>query len=172
MKPFPKEISTTVILAPESMNKDWQLNLFHAVCRNLVGKCTLADGYITSVLRITKIHNQQIARVDGSIRFHINVLSDVILPKVGDIVDVDVDMIFPHGVFCCHRTLRMMMPLSKCHGFVLKPEFSNLYLLHPTSKHTIRKGDTIPVIVDDARFESNLYSCLVSLNVDRFKNMT
>lgn len=171
MKPYPKEIRTTIILKPESMNKDWQQNLYNAVCMTLVGKCTLADGYITAVKKITKIHNQQITRVDGSVRFQLSILSEVILPTVGDEVDVDVDMIFPHGVFCCHRMLRMMMPLSKVHGFVLKPEFSNLYLLNPNTKRTIRKGDTIPVVVEDARYENNLYTCLVALDTDRFKNM-
>lgn len=166
-----KEIMTTIVMKPDSMNKNWKLNLFHSVCRDLVGKCTLADGYITSVRKISKIRNQQITRVDGSILFQLNVVADVILPRVGDKSNVIVDIIFPHGVFCYHKMLRMMLPLSKCHGFVLKPEFSMAHLQNPTTKQTIRKGDTIPIIVEDARFENNLYSCLVSLDVDGFKKM-
>lgn len=168
---YRKKIQTTVLMPPSSMGKEWKKNVFDEVCKKMVGTCTQDDGYITSIKKIVSIHDQHITRVNGYVRFRISVIANVILPTVGESIQVVVDMIFPHGVFCYYRMIRVMLPLSKCHGFVLKPEFSMIHLVHTATKITIKKGDTIPVMIDDARYENDLYSCIVELDLEGLKAM-
>jgi hypothetical protein len=97
--------------------------------------------------------------------FFVEVIAKCILPKIGDCMEVGIDMIFNHGVFCHHQMLRMMMPSSKC-SIPIRQEFSTNSLYDPSSKRIIRKGDVITVKVEDVRFENDLYSCIVSFQND------
>lgn len=164
-----KEITTSFIMSPSELDHNWQKNLHAGVSKSLTGKCTFEHGYITNIKRILKILDQQVTRTNGHVQLSLKVLADVLKPQVGDNVDVVVEMIFPHGVFCYHRMVRMMLPLSKCSDFMLKQDFSMSFLSHKTKNIVIRKNETIPVIIDDVRFENNLYTCIVSLDVNKLK---
>lgn len=157
-----RKITLKVEILPEHADADWRSHLFHTACLKTQGKCSREHGYILRIHRITKLHDQFISRTNGTIIFLVEVLADCILPRVGDRLDAVVDMIFPHGVFCHYDVLRMMMPLSK-HNLQVRNDFSTNVLHNPRTHATIRKGDTLPVIVDDVRFENDLYSCIVKM---------
>lgn len=158
-----KRIQASVLLLPDQMSIDWRKHLTEGVEKSLLGKCSFEHGYIIDIHRVAKILDHQIARLDGNVRFQVEIDATVLRPNVGDIVEATVEMIFPHGIFCCYRKLRMMLPLSKCPGFSLRQDFSQISLVNPSTQTTIRKGDTIPILVEDVRFENDLYSCIVSL---------
>ena len=160
-----KQIQASVILAPDKMSREWRQHLNEGVSKHLLGKCSRDHGYILDIVKINKILDQQIMRLDGNVRFQVEVEALSLLPKVGDTTEAVVEMIFPHGIFCCFKKLRMMLPLTKCNGYHLRQDFSMISLVHPTTKHVIRKGDTIHVVIEDVRFENDLYSCIVSLMI-------
>ena len=158
-----KIIRASVLLPPEHMDRSWKTHLHDAVERSFVGKCTAEHGYILKVLGIHKIVDQSITRIDGNIRFNLLIIVRILLPKVGDEINATIEMILPHGIFCFHKMMRMMLPISRCKPFFLRQDFSNLHLHDPTTGRTIRKNDTIKVTVADVRFENHLYSCIVDL---------
>lgn len=153
-------------MMPAQIDRHWKTNLFLQICQKFQGKCTRQDGYILHVKKITKIYDQYITRIHGMVLFFVEVLAECLLPKVGDRIDAIVDMIFNHGVFCHHQMLRMMMPLVKCKTFLVRQEFSTNSLYDPSTKKIVRKGDVLQVIIEDVRFENDLYSCIVSLQND------
>lgn len=165
MKTFshPRKIEVKMEISPEYMDKQWRSHLFAHTCLKLQGKCTKEDGYILRVQKITRIHDQTISRINGMVAFFLEVLADCLLPKIGDKIEVIVDMIFPHGVFCHHQMLRMMMPMVQCKQFVIRQEFSTNSLYNPQTKTVVRKGDILCVLIQDVRFENDLYSCIVSI---------
>lgn len=167
MKPYisQRKIKIKVEVPPEQVDKNWRTSLFLNICHKFQGKCTRDDGYIISIQKISRIFDQYIKRTSGVVLFFVEVLAQCILPKKGDTVEAIVDMIFPHGVFCHHHTLRMMMPISKCKNFHIRQEFSTKSLYNPQTKKIIRKGDTVSVMIDDVRFENDFYSCIVSISV-------
>lgn len=167
MKPYisQRKIKIKVEVLPEQVDKNWRNNLFLNVCQKFQGRCTREDGYIISIKKITHIFDQYIKRTSGVVLFFVEVLTECILPKKEDTIEAIVDMIFPHGVFCHHHTLRMMMPISKCKNYYIRQEFSTKSLFNPETKKIIRKGDTINVTIDDVRFENEFYSCIVSISV-------
>jgi len=161
-----KQIQASVLLLPDQMSTEWRKHLTEGVQKSLLGKCSFEHGYIIDIHNVTKILDHQIARLDGNVRFQVEIDATVLRPNVGDRTDAVVEMIFPHGIFCCYRKLRMMLPLSKCPNYSLRQDFSQISLVNSTTKATIRKGDTIHIIVEDVRFENDLYSCIVSLSPD------
>lgn len=163
MRPYlcQRDICLKVELKPCQLDQDWKTHLYHTICLKHQNKCTRQDGYIIHILHISNINDQYITRTNGHVMFVVNIQADCILPKIGDELDAVVDMIFPHGVFCHHQMLRMMMP--KCKQLQIRQEFSTNSLFHVHSKKVIRKGDIIRVVIDDVRFENDLYSCIVKM---------
>jgi len=159
-----RKIKIRVEVPPEQVDKNWRTSLFLIICQKFQGRCTRQDGYIVSIKKITHIYDQHIKRNSGVVLFFVGILAECILPKKGDKIEAVVDMIFPHGVFCHHHSLRMMMPIAKCHPYHIRQEFSTKSLYHPHTKKIIRKGDTIRVLIEDVRFENDLYSCIVSIS--------
>lgn len=159
------KIKISILLTPDKMDGRWKVHLREAVDKLLLGKCTVEHGFIVKIIRIRHIIDQIVTRIDGNIRFHLMVDVHIIRPRIGDEMDATIDMIFSHGIFCYHRMLRMILPISKCHPYVLRQDFSNLYLFHPITHHIIRINDTIRVVISDVRFENNLYSCVVHLKI-------
>lgn len=158
-----RRINLKVEVPPAQVDKNWRTSLFLQVCQKFQGRCTREDGYILRIQKIEHIYDQTIKRTNGVVLFFVRVLAECILPKRGDTVGAVVDMIFPHGVFCHHHMLRMMMPITKCKDFHLRQEFSTKSLYNPHTHTTIRKGDTISVVIEDVRFENDFYSCIVSI---------
>lgn len=158
-----RNIKLKVEVAPEHVGADWRAHLFGTACLRTQGRCSREHGYITRIHRITKLHDHFISRTNGTVIFLIEVLASCILPRVGDRLDAVVDMIFPHGVFCHYDVLRMMMPLGGHNNLRVRNDFSTNVLHDPRTNTITRKGDTLPVIVDDVRFENDLYSCIVKL---------
>lgn len=154
-------------IPPEQVDTNWRSNLFLSVSQKFQGKCTKEDGYIIHIQKITKIYDQYIKRTSGVVMFFLEVLAECILPRVGDSIEAVVDIIFSHGVFCHYHMLRMMMPIVKCPNFHIRPEFSTNSLYNPHTKKIIKNGDTISVVIDDVRFENDLYSCIVSMKCDQ-----
>lgn len=165
MKPYisRRKMKIKIEMRPDQVDHNWRTHLFLNVCQKFQGSCTRQDGYIISVKKIVKIFDQCIKRTSGVVLFFIEILAECILPKTGDQLEAIVDMIFPHGVFCHHHMLRMMMPINKCHNFHIRQEFSTKSLFNPHTKTVIRKGDIIHVTIDDVRFENDFYSCIVSI---------
>lgn len=163
-----KLITYITLVPPEIMSSSWKQHLFEIICKQLTGRCTKEHGYITQVREISRILSQQIDRTNGHVRFHVELYVSVIYPSIGLKVNVTVEMISAHGIFCFYRMLRMMLPFSKCNGFLIKQDFSMTYAIHPSTKKTIKKTDIIPIIINDVRFENDLYSCIVSLDNDIF----
>lgn len=165
MKPYvsQRKIKVKVEITPEKIDENWRTNLFLMVGDKFKGKCTHEDGYIINIKKIATIYDQHIKRNSGNVLFYIDIIADCILPKVGDHLEAVVDMIFPHGVFCHHHMLRMMMPIVKCKDFHIRQEFSTNSLFNPHTKQVIKKGDIVPIVIDDVRFENDLYSCIVSI---------
>jgi DNA-directed RNA polymerase subunit E'/Rpb7 len=164
MKPYltQRTIDLKMEMKPEQVDEHWETRLFLGICHKFQGRCTRQDGYLVSIRKILRIDDQHITRTNGNILFYVRVLAECILPKTGDCLDAMVDMIFPHGVFCHHHMLRMMMPMVHCKHFQIRQEFSTNSLYHPRTKQSIRKGDTVRVVIQDVRFENDLYSCIVS----------
>ena len=156
-----RNIHLKVELKPSQINKDWRSHLYDTICLKYQEKCTRQDGFIITIKKVSTIYDQYITRTNGHVLFVLDIQADCILPKSGDELDAIVDMIFPHGVFCHHHMLRMMMP--KCKHLQVRQEFSTNSLFHVHSKKVIRKGDTIRVVIDDVRFENDLYSCIVKM---------
>ena len=161
-----RKIQLKVEMKPEQVDHNWRSNLFLSICHKYQGKCTKEDGYIINIKKINKIYDQHIKRTNGVVLFFVEIMAECILPQVGDTLEAVVDMIFPHGVFCHYHMLRMMMPVIKCPNFHIRQEFSTNSLFNPQTKHLIRKSDIIRVVIDDVRFENELYSCIVSLKDD------
>lgn len=161
-----RKIHFKMEMPPEQVDENWKSRLFLMLCNKLQGKCSQDHGYITTVRKIIRIHDQYISRINGSIIFVLDILADCILPKVGDYIESSIDMIFPHGVFCRHHMMRMMMPMVKRKHLHVRQEFSTNSLYDPLSKKVFRKGDTLPVVIDDVRFEHDLYTCIVSYHHD------
>jgi len=164
-----KVIDVKTTIQPQYVDKDWRKNLLFNVRKKFEGKCTIDDGYIINVKRIVKITDQRIARLNGNIEFDLSIVIERVLPKIDDRMEVVIDMIFPHGVFCHHMMLRMMMPISKCGKFTMRQEFSTNSLVCKDTKKVFRKGDLVPIIINDVRFENDLYSCIVSLDVEKIE---
>lgn len=158
-----KKINTTLLLSPSEIDADWKEHLLVKVRSMLSGKCMHEHGYILHVYKITKILDQHITRIDGYIRFFLTILVAAMKPNVGDEIDATVEMIFPHGIFCFYKMMRMMVPISKCHGLTIRHDFSMTCLHNPSLNITIRKNNIIHVRIDDVRFENDFYSCIVSL---------
>jgi hypothetical protein len=104
-------------------------------------------------------------RIGGKIRFIIDIWAEILKPEIGKKMEVEVDMVTPHGLFCRFKMLRMLLPIGNCTGFNLRQDFSNNSIHNPLTQQTIRKGDTIQVQVKNVRYENDLYSCIVSLLV-------
>lgn len=158
-----KLITTTIFLQPHHMGSSWRAHLEKAINDDMIGKCTVDHGYIIKVLNIHKILDQSITRVDGNIRFQLQLLAQILLPKIGEEFEATIELIFPHGVFCVHKMLRMIIPITRCHPFVIRQDFSNLHLHDPSSGRILRKDDPIRVVISDIRFENNFYSCIADL---------
>lgn len=164
MKPYisQRKIQLKIEMPPQHVDENWRSHLFLRVCHKLQGKCTQEHGYITMIRKIIRIDDQHISRINGSIIFSLQVLADCLLPKVGDCIETTIDMIFPHGVFCRHNMMRMMMPMVKRKHLHIRQEFSTNSLYDSHSKKIFRKGDILPVMIEDIRFEHELYTCIVS----------
>lgn len=166
MKPYIslRNIKVKIEMTPEQINKNWRVSLFLNICQKFKGKCTKDDGYIFNIKKIIRIYDQCIKRSSGVVLFFVEISAECIVPKIGESLDAIVDMIFPHGVFCHHNMLRMMMPIAKCKNFHIRQEFSTNSLYDPLTKTLVRKGDIIRVLIDDIRYENDLYSCIVSIS--------
>ena len=160
-----KMIRTSIIISPEMMGKDWKAHLFEKLNKELVGKCTQEYGYILKVDKIQRVVDQSIMRTGGKIRFTIDFWGETLKPEIGKQLDVGIDMITPHGLFCRFKMLRMLLPLNNCAGYILRQDFSSSCLVNNLKNHVIRKGETIQVKIENVRFENELYSCIVSLLV-------
>ena len=163
-------IRTSIQLPPEQMSMEWKKNLTEAVEKSLVGKCIKEYGYVMRIDKFMKIVDQQITRLDGNIRFHLDIQVTSILPVIGEKIEAVIEMIFPHGVFCSHHAMRMMLPINRCAEYTLRHEFSTISLYRPSDGHVLRKTDCIPVVIEDIRFENDLYSCIVSMVEEEGKN--
>lgn len=158
-------IRLSYIVSPDLMGKQWKAKLFEKMSQDITGKCTQENGYILALLRLDKVVDQTIMRTGGKVRFTVDMEASVLKPNVGEELEAEIDMITPHGLFCRHKMLRMLLPLSNCPDFILRQDFSSTNLYNPHQNKSFRKGDTIHVKVENVRFENDLYTCIVSLVV-------
>jgi len=158
-----KIISTSILLSPSDLDSWWRERLIDRLRSTMTGKCLHDHGYILEIQRIVRITDQVLTRIDGRARFFIDILVVLMKPVVGAEIDATVEMIFPHGIFCCYRMMRMMIPLSKCPGFTIRHDFSMISIVNVSTGVVIRKNDTIRVRIRDIRFENDLYSCIAAL---------
>jgi len=156
-------IRTVCILPPREIGPDWKKNLEAALGQSMLGSCTVEHGYIISIRRVVRIVDQMITRLDGNVKFFLDVEAVVLRPSIGQEVDAFIEMIFPHGVFCSFKMLRMMIPLSMCAGFEISRTFTESCLMRRKENLILRKGDKVRVKIQDVRFENNQYTCLASL---------
>lgn len=158
-------IRTSIIVPPQMMGKDWKEKLFEKISKEIIGKCTQEHGYILAVHKIVNILDQTIMRTGGKIRFTVDFEGEILKPLLGDTLEVEVDMITPHGLFCRFKMLRMLLPLNNCGDYLFRQDFSCSTLYHHQTQQIVKKGDKIKVKVENVRFENDLYSCIVSLLV-------
>lgn len=158
-----KVIRTSCLLLPDEITSEWKKNLMDKINKTMAGRCTYEHGYIIKIMSIHRIIDQQITRIDGNLRFYLDVRLVALRPEISKVIDATVEMIFPNGIFCHYRMMRMMLPFSMCPGFSIRHEFSMICATNPSTVQTIRKNDIIRVRIEDIRFENNLYSCIVSL---------
>ena len=158
-----KIIRVSSIISPDMMGSDWKEKVFEKITTEWTGKCTKEHGYILNISKIEKVVDQTIMRIGGKIRFTLDVWAEILKPEFGKQMEVEIDMITPHGLFCRFKMLRMLLPIGNCNGYILRQDFSSNCLVHPSTQQTIRKGGKIKVVVENVRYENDLYSCIVSL---------
>lgn len=164
-----KIISIQTSLSPENMNKNYMSHLYRNIDKDYAHKCHLEHGLILNILRIDKIVSHYITDMIPNASFILNVCIQTYQPKIGHVLNISVDKILHHGLFCnIFSKIRIFIPFSYIPQYVYTKDFTSSYLELVDKKSsvipkTIRKDDIIPVILKEVRYEKDSYNCLAEI---------
>lgn len=133
----------------------------HTQIHNLITTCTKEHGSIVDIIDIdwTSLSNI-VSRVSGSCIFSVNIHVRCFKPEKGTVVPVQVNKIFPEGVFTVFKGIPMFIPTSEMVGWKYT---SDTFYNHETNE-TIRVGKDMDIEITLVRFNNKVYECIAKIH--------
>lgn len=164
-----RNIVVQTSLSPENMDKNYMTHLYRNIEKDFQHKCHAEHGLILKILRIDKIVSHYITDMIPNASFIVNVCIQTYQPVIGNVLNIPVDKILHHGLFCnVFSKIRIFIPFSYIPQYVYTKDFTSSYLelvdkKSPLIPKIIRKNDVISVLLKEVRYEKDGYSCLAEI---------
>ena len=153
-----KIIELPLEISPEYMVKQIKKYVYDFAKSKYEGTCSKENGYIVSVKKYLKTVSVHLNDNSNNIMFLAKFKVLCLKPEINKKFSCVVEMIFRHGIFAQINNLKVLVPASILEDFEFnKDSFTKKNL-------SIKKGDTIDIIITEIKYEKQNYSCIGKLN--------
>lgn len=144
------------------LNADLHDHIYNCIKNKFQDKCFEKEGYIISIDRDISVISNSISS-DNVAVFDVEFKVETFLPEVGQVLDGQVCMVFPGGIFLRSGKMKMIVPVNKLDSYTYD-SLNKRYVSKDKSKNNvIQDQDLLKVKIDMLRFDKNRFDCIVSL---------
>jgi DNA-directed RNA polymerase subunit E'/Rpb7 len=155
-----KHIERTLILHPDQLNYNYKDIIYDLIQKDCVNSCIKEIGYVKQIIKIQKIVYDEIMKMTPNIFIKVLIEIECYLPKIGDHLQIRVELVFNHGIFANFNKIKVLVPIYNCQEYELIQDFTETYLQKKNSLSKIKKNDIIYIEITNLRFEKENFSCL------------
>jgi len=152
-----------VILQPKDLDQNYKQHILNVVKEKNEGSCISEIGYVIKVVRLRKIISDYISSIIPVANFLVEMELFVFYPSVGMKLEVNIDIIFSHGIFINKDKIRILVPINTMEGWEMVKDFSSQRMVHASTQKVLKKGDLIFIELMECRFEKDGFSCIGKL---------
>ena len=118
--------------------------------------CSLEHGYILSIICIVKIVNFEVSSANSDNVCILKFKADVLKPKIGDILEGNVNMICDKGIFLIIKNkFRVFIPVEYLKGYI----YSNDNKTYTNDKKHIKNEDILKVEIIGVKYSNKKFNC-------------
>jgi len=151
-------------LACKYLNGSFRKDLYNILKERLENKCFKDYGYIHIIYEPIHILNNVIGKIIPNPIFEVHVDTLVYKPRIGDVLQVPVHLIFHNGLFLNFFQIRILVPTTYLSKFSVVNNFTQIsFVENGNPKNIITKGTVTNVKITDMRFMNGTFSCIAEL---------
>jgi DNA-directed RNA polymerase subunit E'/Rpb7 len=151
-----------VIISPEYLDDKLMTNIVKILKDNVSNECSEKDGYIISIGKIKKVMDACITSANSDIVLNVIFDAQNLKPKVGDIFEGNVNMIFDKGIFVFVKSkLKILISFSSLEGYSYDSS-KNVFF---NDSGVINIGDMIKVKISGVRYDKKNFNCFGTLQI-------
>jgi DNA-directed RNA polymerase subunit E'/Rpb7 len=158
-----KKLTTRVFLVPKELGRDYKDVILKKVVREYENTCIADIGYIHKILSLEDVHHEEVMRMSPNVFLLARVVVSAYLPKPADTLDIGVEFVMKNGVFGRFHKIQCLVPSVAWNDWELRQDFSGTFLFRANDGRSIRKGDTVAVVLRTIRFEKEVFSCIAKI---------
>lgn len=154
-------ITKKVEIEPKFLDANIKQHIFSKLKENEIGKCTRENGYILTIESIIEYKNNIIPIVGKNILFDVTYKAKVLKPKINDIFDAEVIMIYPHCIYLKkEKVLDILVPSTGMENFeydTVSGNFKN------KEGKLISQEEHISIILTAILYKEKKYRCIAKI---------
>lgn len=150
-------LTRKIMLSPEYLDeKVVSHHLLEILRKKTMNECTEKDGYIISLGKIKKVVDSIVTSANTDIIFTVIVEAVTLKPKVGDVLEGSVCMIFDKGIFVIIKNkMKILIPENSLQGYKYNVEKGTFI----KDKKSIVNGDVLKVKVSGVKYSKKNFNC-------------
>lgn len=152
---------TELIVPPEYFHHDKLYDYILKSLKEFETTCNQEDGYIDQIFQIMNIENKCLLDT-GECCLNVMVEASCFKPDIGKVIETNVEIIFPHGIFSSLYILRFLVPFNSLMEDYDYIQHENIYR-HKRSSHVIQVGSKINIEITNLKYDKNHFSCIAKL---------
>lgn len=156
-------ISKKIKVHPSLLNKNLKKNLLNLVIEQTKNECTEEYGYVILIVKLLRILGNIVTSSNSDIIFNIEFVAETLLPKIGDIFNGTVCLIFDRGIFVTvQNKLKVLIPIVNLQGYEYIKHIQSYYK-NETLNKSIQKGDSLVFEITNIQYSKNNFNCIGKL---------
>jgi DNA-directed RNA polymerase subunit E'/Rpb7 len=150
-------LTRKIMLSPEYLDeKVLSHHLVEILRKKTMNECTEKDGYVISLGKIKKIVDAVVTSANTDIIFTVVFEAVTLKPKVGDVLEGNVCMIFDKGIFISIKNkMKVLIPENCLEGYKYNPEKATFI----KDKKSVSNGDILKVKVSGVKYSKKNFNC-------------
>jgi DNA-directed RNA polymerase subunit E'/Rpb7 len=153
-------IDKKIFIEPKFLDSKILSHIYKMLQEQMVGKCDQNYGYVLKVYESINIIGNTLASASSGVFFNIRFDIKILKPKIGNIYQGKVCMIFPEGIFVeVSNKMKVLIRIDKMNGYKYSKNKNNF----KKNDKSISKDDTVEITIDMIKFEKQNFNCIGSL---------
>ena len=147
-------LNRRICLDSKYIDQDIMTHLLNNLNTTINNHCTQKYGHILKIVKIIKIINHEISRVNTNNIFNVSFEAQIFKPEPGVEIEGVVCMIFTDGIFVnVLDKQKILIPKSNLEDYTFVDD------TYKSKNDTINDGDTLKIKVTASRYNNLSFSC-------------
>ncbi len=150
-------LTRKILLSPHCLdNEVISRHIVDKLNTKVLNECTEKDGYVLSIGKINRIIDSVVTSANTDIICTVEFEASILKPKVGDVLEGNVCMVFDKGIFINIKDkMKVLVPENFIKGFIYNSEKASFI----NNDKKINNGVILKVKVSGVKYTKKNFNC-------------